>query len=64
MNIFKKIKLANELIKIYTEVKAVLESTHLTENVKNNVQAIKLALENIKKDIPIVNRLIEIVFKK
>ena len=62
MNIFKKIKLANKLINIYSEVKKHLENTHLTENIKINVEAIREALKNLAKEIPAVQELIEIIF--
>ena len=62
MNIFKKIKLANKLINIYSEVKKHLDNTHLTENIKINVEAIREALNNLAKEIPAVQELIEIIF--
>ena len=64
MNIFKKIKTANELLSIYLEVKTVLANTHLSENIKKNVEIIKQALENMGKEIAVINKLKEIIFKK
>ena len=62
MNIFKKVKLANKLIKIYTEVTLYLNKTHLTDDVRNNIEAIKNALNGLAKDIPAIKELIEIIF--
>ena len=64
MNIFKKISLANKLLKIYSEVTEHLNKTHLTDDVKKNMELLKTVLENLSKDIPIVKELIGIIFKK
>lgn len=62
MNIFKKLKLANKLIKTYAAVKSYLESTHLTKDVKDDITLIKEALKRLAGKIPAIRDLLELIF--
>lgn len=62
MNIFKKLKLANKLIKTYAAVKSYLESTHLTKDVKEDITLIKEALKRLAAKIPAIKDLLELIF--
>lgn len=52
MNIFKKIKLANKLIKAYTDIQFYLDTHHLTEDTKDDIKIIKERLERLSNRIP------------
>lgn len=52
MNIFKKVKLANKLIKTYTEVKNYFDTQHITVEVKAVVEALKSDINRLAKLVP------------
>ena len=62
MNIFKKLSLASKLIKTYQEVKQFLDTTHLTDDIKNDITVIKEALNRLAAKIPAIKTLIDIIF--
>ena len=61
MNIFKKIKLANTLLKAYNEIKDYLDNNHITEETKADIEAIKSACERLANRIPEYKQLYEMV---
>lgn len=62
MNIFKKIKLANKLIKIYSEVISYLNKTHLTDDIKQDIEILKDTLKRLSNKIPAIKELLDIIF--
>ena len=52
MNILKKIKLANKLIKAYTDIQFYLDNHHLTDETKEDIKVIKERLERLSNRIP------------
>lgn len=62
MNIFKKIKLANKLLKIYQEVTSYLDKTHLTDDIKRDIEIIKEAAQRLSAKIPVIKELLDLIF--
>lgn len=62
MNIFKKITFARKILKIHSEVVQFLDNTHLTQDIKNDIDIIKQALIRLSNKIPCIKELIEIIF--
>ena len=52
MNIFKKIKLANKLIKTYSDVKNYFTTQHITVEVRAVVAALKNDIKRLAKLVP------------
>lgn len=61
MNIFKKIKFANKILKAVEEVKFFLEHHHITGETKADIEAIKNALERLSARIPEYKQLYELI---
>ena len=62
MNIFKKIKLANKLLKIHQEVTSYLDKTHLTDDIKHDIEIIKEAVKRLANKIPAIKELLDLIF--
>ena len=52
MNILKKFKLANKLIKTYCEVKTYFRTQHITVEVKAVVEALRSDIKRLAKLVP------------
>ena len=52
MNIFQKIKLINKVSKIVKEIKKFLNATRLDEEIKEDIQAIIKAVQDLVKKCP------------
>ena len=61
MNIFKKISLANKLLKAVEAVKTYNAVNHLTDDTKNDIATIKNAVERIANRIPAYRGLVELL---
>ena len=61
MNIFKKIALANKILKAVEAVKKYNEANHLTDDTKTDINIIKEAADRIVNRIPAYRGLIELI---
>lgn len=61
MNIFQKIKLANKILKIYSDVKRYNEENRITSETKEDIEIIRNSIKRLANRIPVYNDLFKIV---
>lgn len=62
MQIFSEIKKGLKIVKKIKEIKKYLEKTHLTNDIKNDINIIKEAAKRLADKIPAIKDLLEILF--
>ena len=61
MNILKKIKLANKIIKIYSDIQKYNEKNRITPDTKQDIENIKNSIEKLANRIPVYKDLLNII---
>lgn len=61
MNILKKIKLANKIIKIYSDIQKYNEKNRITPDTKQDIENIKNSIEELANRIPVYKDLLNII---